>query len=248
MALALPLLTIDRGNSTLDCALHGAAEPRRVRLAPEDLPGLAGFLTGSRPATAVGLSTVPGGLDGVRRLLDELGTRLLEAGRDLPCPLPTAYADAAALGVDRWVAAMAAHRLHRAGLFVDCGTALTVNAIGAGGDFLGGAIAPGLRTMAAGLQARAPALPLADPSRPLRLPATDPSGAVDAGVTLGFCGAVERLVAEVQAAAGVAGAPRLLTGGDAEVYLRHGRLAFQHVPDLVHQGLRCLAETRAPAS
>lgn len=248
MALALPLLTIDRGNSTLDCALHGAGEPRRVRLAPDDLQGLVGFLAGSRPAAAVGLSTVPSGLDGVRRVLAGMGVRLLEAGRDLPCPLPTAYADPAALGVDRWVAGVAAHRLHRAGLFVDCGTALTVNALGAGGEFLGGAIAPGLGTMAAGLQARAPALPRADPSRSLRLPATDPSGAVDAGVTLGFCGAVERLVAEVEAAAGVTGTPRLLTGGDAEAYLRHGRLAFQHVPDLVHQGLRCLAETRAPAS
>jgi pantothenate kinase type III len=82
----------------------------------------------------------------------------------------------------------------------------------------------------------------------VRLPAASSADAVNAGVLVGFAGLLESLAAAVAAAAGLADAPHLLTGGHAGLYLDRarldsglGRLDFEHVPDLVHQGLRWLA-------
>ena len=237
------LLTLDRGNSTLDVMLHrddGAST--RLRLVPADSLDLGTFLGADQPDAAVGLSTVPSGLDGLRARLLGRGLCVMLAGQDLPCPIPTRYRDPRTLGVDRWVGALAAFERFGAALTVDCGTALTVNAIAADGTFLGGVIAPGARSLARGLARVAPALPEADPRRAglPGLPATTSQDAVDAGVVLGFVGLVERLTTEVAQAAGLSGVPLVLTGGEAPLVLAHGRLGFEHVDDLVHQGLRCL--------
>lgn len=59
-----------------------------------------------------------------------------------------AYTEAEKLGVDRWLAMIAAHQ-HYPGnqCVVDCGTAITVDALKANGQHLGGLIAPGLNLM-----------------------------------------------------------------------------------------------------
>lgn len=249
---AADLLTIDRGNSTLDLLLHGDPPVRR-RMAVRDLEGrdsiqadriLAGLPR--RPTRAVGATVVRGGLQLVAAGLARLGLRLELAGVDLPCPLRTRYGDPKSLGVDRWLTALAAHREHGAAIVVDCGTAITVDAIDADGTFLGGAIAPGLRAMAAGLAGAASSLPAFDSSRPVSVPATSSPAAVDAGVVLAFTGAVDRLVADLRSTQSVS-IPVLITGGDAELYLRHGRVATRHVSDLLHRGLRWLANS-TPAS
>lgn len=242
------LLTIDRGNSTLDLMLHGDPSMRR-RLPVRELEDFGSVLAAlpRRPSRAVGATVVSGGLQLVAAKLARVGLRLELAGVDLPCPLPTRYGDAKTLGVDRWVTALAAHREHGAAIVIDCGTAITVDAVDAAGIFLGGAIAPGLRAMAAGLAAAAPALSTFDPSRPVSVPATSSPAAVDAGVVLAFAGAVDRLVADLRSAFS-GSVPVLITGGDAELYLRHGRVATRHVSDLLHRGLRWLAKSTSASS
>jgi type III pantothenate kinase len=196
------------------------------------------------PSRAIGCTVVNGGLEPLAAVLQGRGIRLELAGRDLPCPLATAYADPSTLGCDRWVSALAGFTGFGACVVVQCGTAITVDAVDAGGRFLGGAIAPGLGAMARGLAVLAPALPaFAAPAA--AVPAVSSEACVQAGVTLAFVGAVERLVDEV-AASLPAGSARLLTGGDAELYVRHGRRRLTHVPDLLHRGLRCLAQTCGP--
>ncbi len=247
--LPADLLTIDRGNSTLDLMLHGDP-PLRRRLPARGLDGFDSVLKTlpRRPTRAVGATLVSGGLQLVAASRAGMGLRLELAGVDLPCPLPTRYADAKTLGVDRWVTALAAHREHGAAIVIDCGTAITIDAVDAKGTFLGGAIAPGLRAMAAGLAAAANSLPAFDASRPVSVPATSSPAAVDAGVVLAFAGAVDRLVADLRSTLS-GSVPVLITGGDAELYLRHGRVATRHVSDILHRGLRWLAKsTSAPSS
>lgn len=234
------LLTLDRGNSTLDVQVHGPARAWRARLDPADPQALATFVAAHPITAAVGLSVVPHGLDQARELLRGAGVPLLCAGVELPCPLATRYPDPASLGVDRWVGAVAAHARCGAVVTIDCGTATTVNAIDAQGVFLGGAIAPGAATMARGLALRAPALPEARLGGPFVLPAVTSVDAVGAGVALVFAGGVDRLVSEVAAAADLRAAARIVTGGEAELYLRWSHLHAEHVPDLVHQGLQLL--------
>ena len=242
------VLTIDRGNSNIDCMLHDPAGAGwRQRLDPARLSLLRDLLQRAMPERAIGASVVAGGLDAAAAMLGELGLALPLAGSELPCPLRIDYPQPARLGVDRWLGALAAWRRFGPAVVVDCGTALTVNLVGlrdGEGTHMGGAIAPGCATMAAGLRARAPGLPEARAGTVV-LPARDPEAAVATGVTLAFCGAVERLVADLAQAAGLAGAPIVVTGGEAELYLRHGRLRTHHVPDLVHQGLLWLLRVKA---
>jgi type III pantothenate kinase len=193
----------------------------------------------------VGLTVVEGGLDPARTVLTELGIPLAQVGADVQVPLRVVYKDPSTLGLDRLVGALAAQRRHGRGVVVDLGTAVTVSLV-RDGVFLGGAIAPGPVAMARGLAASAPALPRVDLAAAIRLPAESSADAVNAGVLVGFRGLVEGLVHAVAAAADLSDAPHLLTGGQAGLYLDlapsgpEGGL-FEHVPDLVHQGLRWLA-------
>jgi len=236
------LLTLDRGNTTLDAMLHGSgpAGRRRARLDPDDPAALREFLAGSRPTACTGVTVVPGGLAAAERVLAECGVRLQLVGREIHCPLQLDYQTPETLGADRWLAALAAHR-RQAGpaVVIDCGSATTVDLIDRDGVFRGGTIAPGLPALAAGMRAVTPQLPAVDAAGPVAVPPRNTGAAVGMGLALAFCGAVERLVAETLAASrGLA--VILITGGHAEQYLRHGRLAAEHVPDLVHQGLRLL--------
>lgn len=192
------------------------------------------------PAVAVACTVIPDGLRCASAVLAEHDVRLIVAGLDLPCPLDLRYPNPETLGPDRWLAAWAAYREFGASVVVDCGTAVTVDIVTGTGVFLGGAIAPGAATLARGLSDAVPSLPTPDPARPVSGVPVTSVDAVGAGVRLGFCGAVERLVLDLEQAGGVEGAARVLTGGEAEVYLSYGRLAFVHVPDLVHRGLAAL--------
>jgi type III pantothenate kinase len=237
-------LTIDRGNSTLDCMLTGPEFRTRQRFEPS-LDGFVEFLHGRRPDVAACLSVVPGALDGIEAWLVGSGVRALRVGRDLHCPLQIEYDDPTSLGMDRWVGALAALRAFGDAIVVDCGTALTVNVVRRDGRFLGGAIAPGATTMARGLAMRAPALPACDFGASVRLPAKSSGSAVASGVVLGYAGMADRLTTACREASGLASPALVATGGEAELLVRHSEHRFRLEPDLVHRGLRCLLREQA---
>jgi type III pantothenate kinase len=232
------LLTIDRGNSTLDVMLHGDGG-RRARLSPSD--SLDAFLGAHRPRAAVAVTVVKGGLDGAVADLRRFGINVAIAGVDLPCPLPLDYATPATLGHDRWLSALAAHRLYGRSIVIDCGSATTVNLVEEDGTFRGGAIAPGLRAIVEGMAIVTPGLPRATPRAAVAFPPRSSADAVNTGALIAFCGAVERIVADTMAAAR-GPATVVLTGGHAEDYLLRGRMRPRMEPDLVHAGLHILAE------
>src|SRR5687768_14091782 len=69
------------------------------------------------------------------------------------------YIDAGKLGVDRWLAMLAAyHQQHDACCVVDCGTTITVDLVNADGRHEGGYIVPGLHLLRDSLAARSKAL------------------------------------------------------------------------------------------
>ena len=232
------LLTIDRGNSTLDVMLHGEGG-RRARLSPGD--SLDAFLGADLPSAAVAVTVVKGGLDSAVSALRRRGIDVAIAGADLPCPLRLDYATPSTLGPDRWLSALAAHRRHGRSIVIDCGSATTVNLVEEDGTFCGGAIAPGLRAIVEGMAIVTPGLPRAVPRAAVAIPPRSSADAVSTGALIAFCGAVERIVADTVAAAR-GPATVVLTGGHAEDYLLRGRLRPRLEPDLVHAGLRILAE------
>lgn len=144
----------------------------------------------------------------------------------------TAY-DVGRLGVDRWLAALAAwHHAKRSCVVVDAGTALTVDVVSAHGVHQGGYIVPGYKLM---LEALWQGTGSVKADRVDGIEQLDPgvttSDAVNRGVLQMLLGGVERMVT----CAG--GSPQVFfTGGDASLFLQRWPNALWR-PDLVLDGL-----------
>lgn len=233
-------LTIDCGNSTISCRRPDGVLWSTSSSDP-DFTDLALFA--AKPGLrVVVVSVVPEALAAVRAALPKADFAVVDI--DLKCPLSLAYDGIATLGADRWLGAFAAYRRFGAAITIDCGTATTINVVDSDGVFHGGAIAPGLAALVAGLQVKAKALPPANLDASPVMPAKSTQDCVDAGVLLGWAGLVERLVGNARKHD--RDAQLVVTGGNAERLLRLSELASERggcerVPELLHDGLAELA-------
>lgn len=148
--------------------------------------------------------------------------------------LHSAYREPQRLGVDRWLAMMAAWSMQRgAACVVDAGTALTADVIAADGRHLGGFIAAGLDTQQrAILGATRFATNDVDALHYSYGLGTDTESCVRQGALLACVGAIERAAAQADPQAAL-----LITGGDAARLLPHLGSSWRHEPLLVLQGL-----------
>ncbi|MGH8447438.1 MAG: type III pantothenate kinase [Solimonas sp.] len=152
--------------------------------------------------------------------------------------LRNAYREPQRLGVDRWLAMVAAwHEARGAACVIDAGTALTADAIAADGRHLGGIIAAGLET-----QQRAVLGATRFATRSFESAydggfGDDTETCVRQGAMLACLGAIDR----ARLLAGPA-ALCLLTGGDATMLLPYLGDGWTHRPFLVLEGLRALSE------
>lgn len=151
--------------------------------------------------------------------------------------ITSGYQNPNALGADRFVGLVAGHRLAagRPCLVIDCGTAITVDAVEGDGRHLGGLILPGLQLSAEALIARAQgrlSLSFEQPG----IFADGTARAIGSGCLFGLVGAIEGICARMQQA--MSAPPlRVVTGGDA-AHLRQwlqGDYLLQ--PDLLMYGL-----------
>mgnify|MGYP001075226976 CR=1 FL=1 len=100
------------------------------------------------------------------------------------------------VGADRVVNAVATYRIYGGpACVVDFGTGTTFDAISAEGDYLGGAIAPGIHIASEALFARTTKLPHIDIARPPRAIGTNTVQAMQSGILFGYVGLVEGIVA-----------------------------------------------------
>lgn len=133
-----------------------------------------------------------------------------------PARLPTAYADPARLGVDRWLVVLAAAVDSGPALVVDAGTAFTVDALSADGCHLGGYILPGLTMQRDALAARTAQVSFPEPDWSGLGWGESTAGSVGHGALLALSALVEAASRRLQVEAGRS--PRLLlTGGDARL-------------------------------
>ncbi|HUO68893.1 MAG TPA: type III pantothenate kinase [Gammaproteobacteria bacterium] len=157
-----------------------------------------------------------------------------------------AYADPSRLGVDRWIAVLAAHHLAPgAACVIDAGTAVTFDAVDARGQHLGGLIVPGSRLLASSLDRNTSAIGKtgAPGTRPtgLDLLGKSTDAAVGNGAMLALTGALERAIAAVEES--LKERPKVyLTGGDADAL--HGWLESEVDlrRDLVLEGLALFSD------
>ena len=103
------------------------------------------------------------------------------------------------VGADRVVNAAAAHRLYGGPLIViDFGTATTLDAVSEDGEYLGGAIAPGIGIAAEALFQRASKLPRIELIPPEHAIGRNTVTAMQSGVMFGYVGLIENLVSRIR--------------------------------------------------
>jgi type III pantothenate kinase len=151
-----------------------------------------------------------------------------------------AYAVPAQLGVDRWVAMIGAKaRLGQSCCIVDCGTAVTVDALTAEGTHLGGVIFPGMRLMRESLYRDTRQIPPEDQGQATVFGQSTRDG-VWGGTTYAVAAAIDGITERLEEAL-PGEVKRLLIGGDAEVVLPCLRGRYHLEPDLIFHGLLVIA-------
>lgn len=150
------------------------------------------------------------------------------------------YEDPKAVGADRIVDAAAVQQLYGGpACVVDFGTGTTFDAITAEGDYLGGAIAPGIGIAAEALFARAAKLMRVDLQRPPGPIGRNTTHAMQSGLLFGYVGLVEGLVARFREELGE-DMKVIATGGLAEVVARETEVLEIIAPWLTLDGLRII--------
>ncbi|QTA92613.1 type III pantothenate kinase [Desulfonema magnum] len=110
--------------------------------------------------------------------------------------MPIRYSNPAEVGADRIVNAVAAYDKYKASLVViDFGTATTFDAISEKGEYLGGAISPGIMIASEALFKNASKLPRVEIfSAPEKVIGKDTAGSIKAGIIYGYAGLVDGIV------------------------------------------------------
>ena len=147
------------------------------------------------------------------------------------------YREPDTLGADRWVALIGARGMlaNSSVCVVDCGTAVTVDALTARGEFAGGVILPGLRLSRRSLTSGTAHI-RANEGDELSCLARTTGDAVAAGTLYGLAGAIERVCEEFERDLGES-MKLVITGGDGDRIGAHLRRPARRIPDLVLRGL-----------
>ncbi len=260
------LLTLDIGNTNVTVGpargrsiawagrarTHSAGPPDELELLLDGLLRLHGMALTDVSAISCA-SVVPPLTEALRQVAARRDIPLLVAAADT-VPIEVRTERPAEVGADRLVNALAAHELYGSpAIVVDLGTATKVDAVGAGGAFLGGAIAPGLALGLEALATRTAKLPHAPLEDPGKVIGRGTIAAIQAGAVLGHsamvAGLVERLRFELSVDQGVDPATIrvVATGGLASLAWARGIAGVDVIdPVLTLRGLAILAERRSP--
>jgi len=146
------------------------------------------------------------------------------------------------VGADRVANAAAGHRLYGGPLIViDFGTATTLDAVSEDGDYLGGAIAPGIGISAEALFEHAAKLPRVELVRPQKAIGRNSVSAMQSGIIFGYVGLIEGIVVRMRKELGGT-AKVIATGGLADTIARETEVIEAVEPDLTLVGLRLVYE------
>ena len=146
------------------------------------------------------------------------------------------------VGADRVVNAAAAHKLYGGPLIViDFGTATTLDAVSEEGDYLGGAIAPGIVISSEALFEHAAKLPRVELVRPPKAIGRNSVSAMQSGIVFGYVGLIEGIVARMQKELGGT-AKVIATGGLANIIASETGVVDAVDLDLTLVGLRLIYE------
>ena len=171
-----------------------------------------------------------------------IGLTALVVGHDVETGVDIRIDNPAEAGADRVANTAAVHKLYGGpAIVLDLGTATTFDVVSDKGDYLGGAIAPGLGISAEALVMRTARLPKVELAVPPRAIGRSTVSAMQSGLVFGYVGLVKELVERLKQDLG--GTPKVIaTGGMAELISE-----WTHVIDIVNprltlEGIRIIYE------
>ena len=155
--------------------------------------------------------------------------------------MPILYDNPREVGADRIANAVAAFEQYGGpSIVVDFGTANTIEAISQKGEYLGGAIFPGIEISMDALFGRAAALRRVELVAPRNVIGKSTVESIQSGAVFGYSGQVDTLVEMFEAELGECTV--IATGGLAEPIIKHSRTIDHYEPWLTLQGLRIVFE------
>lgn len=168
------------------------------------------------------------------------GHEMLVVGPGMKTGMPILIENPREVGADRIVNSVAAFERTKSGtIVVDFGTATTFDCISPKGEYLGGAIAPGVQIAADALFTRAAKLPRVELSKPPRAVGRNTTHAMQSGILFGYVGLVDGLVERLRNELGFP-CRVLATGGLAAVVHAESRAIDEVDEFLTLEGLRLL--------
>jgi type III pantothenate kinase len=170
------------------------------------------------------------------------GARPMFVGPGVKTGMPILYDNPREVGADRVVNAVAAFERWRTGLVVvDFGTATTFDAVSPRGEYLGGAICPGVAISMEALFRHASKLPRVEFARPPQVVAKNTVASMQSGLVYGYVGLVDGICARMAEELGFA--PKVVaTGGLAALVADVSKAITEVDEHLTLQGLRILHE------
>lgn len=251
------LLAIDVGNTNITFAVFDGDEIKAdwrigtvTRRTGDEYAGLLISLFGGRGLKLSDIdgvivsSVVPAAVDALTRFSKKhLGIDsplVLTAEMDLG--IKVNYHPRGDVGADRIANAIAAHAKYGGKVIVvDLGTGTTLDAVSDDGEYLGGAIAPGIQISLEALFSRAAKLTGVRLIAPDKAIGDTTAGSLQSGIIFGFAGMVDALVDRFQVEMG-GGAKVVATGGLAEVVADQSRTIECCDELLTLEGLRLIYE------
>jgi len=194
-------------------------------------------------SAAILSSVVPPATDTLVQMVQRyFNVRCKVVGPGLKTGMPILYENPREVGADRVVNAVAGYERFQCGLIiVDLGTATTFDVVTPAGEYLGGAICPGIGISSQALFVHAARLPRVEFRRPSRVIGRTTESSIQSGLVFGYVGLVDGLVNRMKAEAGFE-CKVVATGGLAPLIAQESE-TIEHVDEMLTlEGLRLLHE------
>lgn len=186
---------------------------------------------------------VPPMLDALENLARKyVQTEALVVGPGIKTGIPILIDNPKEVGADRIVNVVAAYdKYHQSLIVVDLGTSTNFDYVSPKGEYMGGAIAPGLIVSSEALFLKASKLQRIEISRPKRVIGKDTVSAMLTGLVYGHVGLIDGIVKRMSEEAGTN--PLVIaTGGLASLVAEYSETISEVIPDLTLVGLRIIFE------
>jgi len=240
------LLVLNAGNSRLAIGVFSGGELIGVERIlndqrdqwPAKIREAWGRIAEMESPAVVGATVNPPLIEPLEHLVQEIcGQEMQWVGRGIDFPIAVKVDEPKQVGVDRVLNVAAAYeQLGKACIVVDAGTAVTVDFCNDAGEFLGGAISPGVNLMLSSLHEKTARLPLVEFKTPEDLYGKNTASALCHGVYQSIRGLVREASENYASTLGTW--PEVIaTGGDAEALFKDWELIHAISPDLTIYGI-----------